>query len=41
VAQGDPVETAAEQGGTDVTNDGFDFGELGHCARNVNRRRRR
>ena len=36
VAQGDPVEAAAEQGGADVADDGFDFGELGHCARNVN-----
>ena len=35
VTQGDPVESAAEQGGTDVADDGFDFGELGHCARNV------
>ena len=36
VTQGDPVEAAAEQGGTNVADDGFDFGELGHCARNVN-----
>jgi hypothetical protein len=41
VTQGDPVQAAAEQGGTDVADDGFDFGELGHCARNVNRLRGR
>src|SRR5205823_1407284 len=29
VTEGNAIEAAAEQGGTDVTDDGFDFGELG------------
>jgi len=35
VAQPHPVEAAAEQGGTNVADDGFDFGKLGHYARKL------
>ena len=38
VAESDAVEAAADQGGADVADDGFDFGKLGHCAGNVNGR---
>jgi hypothetical protein len=32
VAQGDSADAAADEGGTDVADDRFDFGELGHRA---------
>jgi hypothetical protein len=35
VAQPHPVQAAAEQGGTNVADDGFDFGELGHYTRKL------
>ena len=41
MTQGDAHESAAEQGGSDVADDGFDFGELGHRARKSTTRRRR
>ena len=34
VAQADALESAAEQGGTDVADDGFDFGKFGHSPEN-------
>ena len=30
VAQRNSAELAADEGGTDVSDDGFDFGKLGH-----------
>ena len=30
MTQGDAPESAAQQGGSDVSDDGFDFGKLGH-----------
>ena len=35
VAQRDSAELAADEGGADVADDGFDFGELGHRVRNL------
>ena len=44
MAQRDSADAAADEGGADVADDGFDFGELGHRAGNVTdtgRQRRR
>ena len=30
VAERDPANAAADKGGADIPNDGFDFGKLGH-----------
>jgi hypothetical protein len=35
MAEGDPPDGAADQGWSDVSNDGFDFGQFGHRRQGV------
>jgi hypothetical protein len=35
MAEGDPADGAADQCWSDVSNDGFDFGQFGHCRQGV------